>query len=171
MPQALIAKLVGVAFLCGLFMWVGYEWRDREAEAQIAYLTTQHAEARSKQMAEFAKANADYRRREAENHKRLTETLNAAHAQLLAAVDDARLARSASDRLRERVAALTAARCPRTADDPEPALAGPPAEAAGYLLADLFSRLDAAAGELGEYADRARIAGAACERAYDALTQ
>ena len=170
MPQALIAKLVGVALLCGLFMWVGYEWRDREAEAQIAHLMTAHAEARSKQMAEFAKANADYRRREAETNKRMTEALNAAHTQLIAAVDDARLARSASDRLRERVAALTAARCPSAAHDSEPALAGPPADAAGYLLADLFSRLDAAAGELGEYADRARIAGAACERAYDALT-
>lgn len=170
MPQALIAKLVGVALLCGLFMWVGYEWRDREAEAQIARLMTAHAEARSKQMAEFAKANADYRRREAETNKRMTETLNAAHAQLVTALDDARHARSASDRLRERVAALTAARCPSAAHDSEPAIAGPPAEAAGYLLADLFSRLDAAAGELGEYADRARIAGAACERAYDALT-
>jgi hypothetical protein len=170
MPQALIAKLVGVAFLCGLFMWVGYAWRDSEAEAEIAHLVATHSEARSKQMAEFARANAEYRRREAETNKRMTETLNAAHAQLVTALDDARSARSASERLQLRVAALTAARCPSAAHDSEPALAGPPAEAAGYLLADLFSRLDAAAGELGEYADRARIAGTACERAYDALT-
>ncbi len=37
------------------------------------------------------------------------------------------------------------------------------------LLAQLFSRADDRAGELAAIADRARVAGLACERAYEAL--
>jgi hypothetical protein len=37
------------------------------------------------------------------------------------------------------------------------------------VLADVLSRIDAAAGELAAYADRSRVAGMACEAAYDSL--
>jgi hypothetical protein len=37
-------------------------------------------------------------------------------------------------------------------------------------VADVLGRADERAGELAEYADRARIAGQQCERDYDALT-
>ncbi|WP_407935329.1 DUF2514 family protein [Cupriavidus alkaliphilus] len=38
------------------------------------------------------------------------------------------------------------------------------------VLADVLSRAHQRVGELAEYADRARIAGLARERAYEALT-
>ena len=39
------------------------------------------------------------------------------------------------------------------------------------VFADLYGRCDARAGAIAEEADRARLAGAACERAYDAVQQ
>ncbi len=171
MPQALIAKLVGLLALCLACVWLGYELRDNKAEAEISYLVTAHAEARSRQMAELAKVSGEYRRREAKLRDQFTEELNVAHANLTRAQDDARSARNASERLRVRVAALTAARCTGAAEGSAAPGAGPPADATGDLLADLFSRLDEAAGIIGEYADQARIAGAACERLSDAVSR
>lgn len=45
-----------------------------------------------------------------------------------------------------------------------------PREGRALLIADVLGRADQRAGELAEYADRARIAGQQCERDYDALT-
>ncbi|CAJ0717687.1 hypothetical protein LMG8323_03669 [Ralstonia mannitolilytica] len=39
------------------------------------------------------------------------------------------------------------------------------------MLVDVLSRTDSAAGQLGEYADKLKVAGLACERSYDALTR
>lgn len=52
-----------------------------------------------------------------------------------------------------------------------PAIAGgsTPAEDPLFLLSDLLSRADERAGELAEFADRAHLAGRACEAAYDSL--
>ncbi len=84
------------------------------------------------------------------------------------AIDDARSAGLAAGRLRERAAALaTAARCP--APDSSLAASSPAAEAPADLLADLLGRVDEAAGEIGRYADQARIAGQLCVKSYEAL--
>lgn len=76
-------------------------------------------------------------------------------------------ARRASDGLRAAAASAARRACPRAA------LADAGTGHAGQdsldLLVDVLARADAAAGEVGEYADRLRVAGAACERAYDAL--
>lgn len=170
MPQALIAKIAALTALCFACLWLGYEWRDREAEAEIAHLTKQHAEARSNQLTQLSRVEADYRKQEAANQKQLTETLNDAHEKLTQAQLDAADARTAADRLRVRVAALLAARSAVTPASPAFACAGPAAFDSGDLLADMFSRLDATAGELGEYADKARIAGESCQRAYDTVS-
>ena len=53
--------------------------------------------------------------------------------------------------------------------NPTPAGGGAPAEDPLFLLSDLLSRADERAGELAEFADRAHIAGRACEAAYDSL--
>jgi hypothetical protein len=71
---------------------------------------------------------------------------------------------AAGDGLRERAAAV-AARC-----NPAAAASGPAASSPGDLLAGVLERVAGAAGQLAEYADRARIAGDACERAYQSLT-
>lgn len=54
---------------------------------------------------------------------------------------------------------------------PDPAVAtrGEAARRAAMVLSDLLSRADARAGELAAVADRARIAGLACEQAYGSL--
>lgn len=99
--------------------------------------------------------------------KTVQEAADAAHLQAQANRAAADRARRAADELRERVAALQANG--RAAD---PAAAGK-CEAAWQavdLLADVFRRSDARAGELAAYADAARTAGEACERAYIGLT-
>lgn len=83
------------------------------------------------------------------------------------ALADARAANTVSERLRQRVGELTA--MARAASNPAAisgsATAGDPLD----VLAVVVGRLDQRAGELADYADRARIAGQACEGYYDAL--
>ena len=84
--------------------------------------------------------------------------LDAAHA-------DADTARTAAAGLRQQLADYRQrARC-----NPTPAGGGTPAEDPLFLLSDLLSRADERAGELAEFADRAHIAGRACEAAYDSV--
>ena len=91
-------------------------------------------------------------------------------SQITAARADADDARRAGDRLQQRVAALVAAaRGAAAHPGAEPAVA-PTGDPIG-VLADVFSRADARAGLLAEYADAVRVAGAGCERDYDALME
>lgn len=121
----------------------------------IADLTTKAAQAVRDRETQWAKAQ--------EKNARETATqLNIARA-------DADDARRAGDRLQQRVAALVAsARAAAANPGAEPAVA-PTGDPIG-VLAHVFGRADARAGILAEYADAARIAGAGCERDYDALT-
>ncbi|WP_071767363.1 DUF2514 family protein [Burkholderia ubonensis] len=89
-----------------------------------------------------------------------------ASQQRTAALADAFAARAAAGSLQQRVDQLVAA-----ARHPTPAAGGPAAGDALDLLADVLGSADQRAGELAEYADRARIAGQQCERDYDTLTQ
>ncbi|MGC4075460.1 MAG: DUF2514 family protein [Rubrivivax sp.] len=115
--------------------------------------------------------------REAEQAARFEESRRtAAHreiadeAQRMAARGraDSAAADDAARRVRDRAEQLAAA-CP-SAGDPTPAAGSAPAAGPGLVLADMLRRADARAGELARYADEARIAGLACERAYDSLT-
>ena len=84
--------------------------------------------------------------------------LDVAHA-------DAATARTAAASLRQQLADYRQrARC-----NPATAGGGTPAEDPLFLLSDLLSRADERAGELAEFADRAHLAGRACEAAYDSL--
>ena len=81
---------------------------------------------------------------------------------------DADGARNERDRLLTDVARYrTAARATQHSGTP---IAGPTTGDALDLFANLFSRADARAGELAEFADTAHAAGLTCERSYDALT-
>jgi hypothetical protein len=64
-----------------------------------------------------------------------------------------------------------AARASCTPSDPGVASRGETATRAAMVLSDLLKRADQVAGELAEKYDRARIAGLACERTYESLTQ
>jgi hypothetical protein len=87
--------------------------------------------------------------------------------QIAAARVDAATAAAGERRLRDQLAAYRAA---VRAASAAPAIAGgrPPAEGALDLLADLFGRADARAGELASIADERGAAGTVCERHADA---
>jgi hypothetical protein len=115
-------------------------------------------------------ARAESARRSTEQEREAVIRQEIEHAQLVAeqVLADSGRARAESERLRIATAA-TAARCRARGPDPGPAAVGPPASSAGDLLAYVQGRLDEAAGELAEEADRRGSAGASCERIHDAL--
>ncbi|MCA8014592.1 DUF2514 domain-containing protein [Burkholderia vietnamiensis] len=117
--------------------------------------------AQKAQLAAVAAARAEEQRRTAAQ----SEIAKDANQQRTAALADAFAARAAAGSLQQRVDQLVAA-----ARHPAAAAGGPAAGDALDLLADVLGRADQRAGELAEYADRARIAGQQCERDYDALT-
>ena len=92
-----------------------------------------------------------------------------AQKKLDAARTDAVAARDAGERLRARLAQLTAA-CRAASSNPNTANAGPAAEPTADLLADVQRRLDEATDGIAGFADSAYTSGKACERSYDALT-
>lgn len=148
---------VTIALAAGLLLgWLTNGWRLGE---QIADIRADHAE---------AVAAEQQRARQIESgwHAGMLEVQRNAREKLDAVAADAAAAGSAAERLRARVAQLSRrpAACPGAADG------GEAADAARLVLADVLGRIDAAAGELAEAYDRARIAGLACEAAYDALS-
>ncbi|HDV8348848.1 TPA: DUF2514 family protein [Burkholderia vietnamiensis] len=117
--------------------------------------------AQKAQLAAVAAARAEEQRRTAAQ----SEIAKDANQQRTAALADAFAARAAAGSLQQRVDQLVAA-----ARHPAAAAGGTATGDALDLLADVLGRADQRAGELAEYADRARIAGQQCERDYDALT-
>lgn len=88
-------------------------------------------------------------------------------ANLARARADADARRAADVRLRD-IARNYAAQ--PAADDPTAATERAPVAERCAVLADVLGQVDDLAGELAQAADAARIAGQACERAYDSLT-
>ena len=149
-------RLAAVALAAGLLLgWLANGWRLGE---QIAEIRADHAQA-------LADVQSRARKIESGWHAGMMEVQRNAQEKLDAVAADVAAAGSAAERLRERVAELSRrpAACPGAADG------GEAADAARLVLADVLGRIDAAAGELAAYADRARVAGMACEAAYDSL--
>jgi hypothetical protein len=117
------------------------------------------------------KAVDDARLEEQRRTNQISEIANEATQQAAVARADARAAGAAAERLRARVDQLVAAS--RAAGDSAVAGASPGQLGGDALdvLVDVLRRTDSAAGQLGEYADKLKIAGLSCERAYDALGQ
>lgn len=149
---AVVLVVAAVGFGGG---WLVNGWRlSSTYNAERAQAAQKHAEV-------VEQARAEERRRVLV----VQEVADAAQTQLVQAQADAGRARDAAERLRQRIAQLVAAaRNPAT---PRP---GQAADDPIGVLADVLGRADERAGFLAEYADRARIAGHACERAYDALS-
>lgn len=146
--------------------WLAQGWRQ---EARIEVLRADHARQVAEQHAAHAAALDAVRAREADIAERVERIAHDAQAAAVAVAADARRADAAGRGLRDAVAAV-AANCPRVAAPAGAAASSPAAGAPGDLLAELQRRLDDAAGELAAHADRARAAGLACERAYDAVS-
>ncbi|HDR9288085.1 TPA: DUF2514 family protein [Burkholderia multivorans] len=121
---------------------------------------TTAAAAQKAQLEAVDAARAEEQRRTAAQQ----EIANDANQQRTAALADAFAARAAAGSLQQRVDQLVAA-----ARHPAATPGSPAAGDALDLLADVLGRADQRAGELAEYADRARIAGKQCEADYDSL--
>lgn len=146
--------------------WKVQGWR---MSGQVQQLRADQAKEREGQATALAAASETAR---AEEQRRTAEQrgiANAAAKERDQAQADARIAGAVAEQLRERVAQL--ASVARTACDPATSGGGSAAGDPLDVLTDVLGRADARAGELAEFADRARIAGRACERAYDALSE
>jgi len=158
--RILCAAVLVVLALAGGAVWVYRGERDT-ARAELAQERLDAARAK-------VKAVDDARIEEQRRAAAQTEIANAATKELEGARADAAAANDAAGRLRQRVAELVSAG--RAAGNPAPTNAGQAAGDPLDVLADVLGRADQRAGILAEYADAARVAGQACERAYDALT-
>lgn len=156
------AALAG-GMVLGAAAWTVRGWRGDAAlarsEANHATVMEEHARAA---LAAVDAARTEEQRRAAA----LEDARNDALEKAAAAADDAATAHAAGQRLRARIDALVADAGRR---DPALAAGGPAAGDSIDMLAHVLGRAIDAAGQLATYADRARIAGLTCERAYDSL--
>jgi len=150
-PRLWLAFIIALAITAGGCYFKGH--------ADGVHVTT--AAAQKAQLDAVAAARTEEQRRTAAQ----SEIANDANQQRTAALADAFAARAAAGSLQQRVDRLVAA-----ARHPAATTGSPAATDALDLLADVLGRADERAGQLAEYADRARIAGQQCERDYDALT-
>jgi len=150
---------IGIVLLAiGAFL-SGWNARSDRAERDLARLHERHAAA-------LNQALADVR---AIEQRRITDMETLHHdtqTQLEAVADAAR--RAADERVRD-IAADYAARQRAATDDSAAAGQCEAAAAAADLLARLLGQLDALAEVYAADADRRRIAGLACEAAYERL--
>ncbi|GFM84997.1 hypothetical protein PSCICO_03960 [Pseudomonas cichorii] len=117
-----------------------------------------------------AVAESKSRTEEQRRQTAINQVSNDARTQQVAAVDDADHADRAGERLH--VAAQDfAGRASCAASDSRTAERSASTRRAALVLSDLLSRADKRAGELATAYDRARIAGMACERAYESLSR
>ena len=121
------------------------------------------ADAETRLLADRAQRTEEQRRTAA-----VAQEASNAQARINSLEDALRLARAASDGVRD-AAAGAAIRARAQSCAPKPRQSQPGADPLD-LLVDVLGRADRRAGDLAEYADRLRIAGVACERSYDALT-
>lgn len=144
----------------------------RLAEEQRDHATTVSMWAKNRESLERAALQAaeDARTEEQRRTKAAQEIANETQAKLDQARNDADTARTAGERLRKRVAELTASIGRGGAGNPTSGGASASAQKTADLLADVQRRLDEATDGIAGFADGASAAGSACERSYDALT-
>lgn len=161
----MIYKYLAVAaIVCGI-VWAiddfGYDrahekwekkWNDRELEIATANLA--HEEKLRSLQAEL-QSTADRVNKDAKVQ------IDKLESDLLAA-------NTSAGSLRDKVTKY-AASAKKCASNTGATNASETADAPAVVLGRMFSWADQAAGELGEFADRSRIAGLACETAYDNL--
>jgi hypothetical protein len=161
-PTALKLALIGVLVMllvtaCGV--WKVQDWRY---EKQISDLAQAQAQI-------VARAERWAREEEQRRYIALEKVKNSAQEQIKAAVFDVGSADAAGDRLYVTAGEFVKRSASCTVDT---RVAGRSASAtrAAMVLSDLLQRVDKRAGELAAAYDRARIAGLACERAYESIS-
>lgn len=160
--------LRSVALLLVLASYWGTYQHGRSVERTDAALKASQrdsGERLAEVLGERGARQEEQRRAEAQEEAR-------AHAQKEHQVADvgAAGADAAGQRMRDDAAKLAATvSCPAT--DTAAIARGQAATRAAMVLSDLLARADTRAGELAKAYDRARIAGALCERGYDVLLE
>ena len=157
-----IVGVVGLALAFGAG-WVVQGWRYGEEIATMGRDRAKDLAARNQAAADAqALARTEEQRRQAV----MGEIVNDANTKIAAATADAIASAVVADRLRDELTRIrnsgpgrnsTVARAGQTASDPI------------GVLAIVLREIDDQAGILAEYADKSRIAGLACEAAYDGL--
>ncbi len=170
---ALAALLAGA---WGAWQWHGSTEFDRGVQHQKDKQAVIDAERTRLALAESERRRLD----EARTRKAQQEAIDAAEQQAARARADKIIAEAASgalqrryeQRVRDLVRAVTAAASARGEGQGYPAVAGagPAADDAAGVLADVFGRCLERVRVLADIADRRGAAGQACERAYSALT-
>lgn len=157
-----LALAAGVV-LAGSAAWAvqGWRWDAKLARAEATYAAERDAQAQAAMTAVEA-AREEGRRRTAAVEKARDE----AQGMAAAAAADAVGARAERDRLHIHANALARAAVAR---DPDAADGSPAGAGAVDLLAYMLSRVSRRAEALAGVADRARIAGLSCERAYEVV--
>lgn len=158
-PRLALAWAASLALVAGWGLWHKHQADQAHAAAMQADKDAAEAEAYALRQS----------LRETERRVRASEEVNRdASRKLSAARRDAAAASAAADSLRQYVDSLAAG---AAADDPIAAGGCATAADSARVLAELQRRADDRAGVLAGYADAARIAGEACERAYLSLTE
>ena len=158
-------KLIAAIVIGGSLIGAGWMARGVLADRKIAQIRADQAE-------KVAQAEAAARAREHAIIDRTEEIVREARTTVENLRADAAAAVVAADGLRAAAARYAARRCPAAPAGPasggSPAIV-PPDMRDGDRLLRVLGELDGAAGALAEHADRARAAGLACERSYEAV--
>jgi DNA-binding protein H-NS len=171
-PLAAISpRLIAAVVIGGSLVAAGWLARGHIATGQIARIRAEQAEQLAQAQTAARQAVEAARAREHDIIDKTEAIAREARETVEALRADAAAAVVAADSLRDAAARYAARRCP------PPAGAAPgrgaPAGVPGSMhdadrLLRVLAESDAAAGALAEHADRARAAGLACERAYQA---
>ena len=164
MPVRLIVAAIASAIVLALAGWWHLGQVKQAERAVHAHYAVVLADIRDK----TAAAQAKFRATETAWQTRIEKEAQDGQTRIDAARRDADGARAAADGLRKALDRYRTAA--RAATHSGTAAAGPPADTAIDLLAELFSGADARAGELAAFADLAHAAGLTCERAYAGIT-
>ena len=161
---------LAVAALCAASAAGGWQARGVVAARDLAVVISQHTQ-QIAAMAEAAlQAQQAARIEEARRAARHQEITDAAILQAEARLADARRAAATADRLR-RAAQAFATSHRGAASDSAPAGQCQAADAAAIVLADLLADVEQRGREMARIADERGAAGAACQRAYESLTE
>jgi hypothetical protein len=168
---ALGVACIGLVVLSGTLLWElrAAERAEMRAQSSLARERAERAQEREQLVAEALAASEAARALEARWQAAHTEVQTDAQNRIRAATADAARARSAADSLQRRAEVIAAQCANPTRDSAAPAFGGAPAQDPGVVLTQLLRGLTQAAGELAAVADARGTAGAACERAYDAI--
>lgn len=166
--SVVLLRAIGAGVLAATLFAAGWAVNGWRKDSVIAGIDADRARERRDQALSQVKAVDDARIEEQRRTAAQTEIANAAIQNAKAAQADARAADAARRELLARAAAL--ANAARRPGDSNAVGGSAPAFNAADLLADVLGKIDQRAQELAEFADAAHIAGQACERSYDSLT-